>query len=372
MDNIQYPANKVWFPHFDKLRAFAALIVVFGHVKDWVDVENQFLMKLFNVLTFYGKGAHLGVVFFFILSGFLITYLLFQENTNNNHINIRNFYIRRILRIWPVYFFTVFIGFYLYPVINQENYTLSNFSSSLLNFIMFIPNYDYYLNGSPVNGILGVHWSLGVEEQFYLVWPLFVKRVKNRHFLLIMSSILVFSEFYYMSSSNYALKTFGFISNLRFLSIGSILAYIGYNYRMEIIIFNKKIEKIRMFIYLFFILLLIFQNYIFLLFNSWLTEQLVRIFIEYFFIIFLIINQNFNVRKVKDSFGFRLFTNLGKISFGIYMYHMLAILIVLSLGKYHLNDFMEIFLIFFLTFLFSYCSYYYMESRILKLKTKFQ
>ncbi len=96
---IEYPSKKVWFPHLDKLRALVAIFVVIAHMKYWVDFENQYVINLFKLLTFSGNGAHLGVVFFFILSGFLITYLLFQEKNDNSDINIRHFYIRGTLRI---------------------------------------------------------------------------------------------------------------------------------------------------------------------------------------------------------------------------------------------------------------------------------
>src|SRR5882762_2194980 len=71
--------------------------------------------KAYTLQTHFMKNGDLGVSFFFVLSGFLITYLLFKELETQQKINIGQFYLRRVLRIWPLYFIVVFLGFFVIP-----------------------------------------------------------------------------------------------------------------------------------------------------------------------------------------------------------------------------------------------------------------
>src|SRR5206468_6085258 len=107
--------------------------------------------------------AGFGVSIFFSLSGFLITYLLILENGLHG-INIRNFYLRRIFRIWPLYYlyFAICLILLLVLHINAEPQTL-------LYYIFFAADVPFILNSTLI--LLGHYWSIGVEEQFYLFWP---------------------------------------------------------------------------------------------------------------------------------------------------------------------------------------------------------
>ncbi len=102
--------EKVYFPGLNALRFIAASAVIITHIEL---LKGFFGLKSFwqNPLL-YNLGG-LGVYFFFVLSGFLITYLLLKEKTVLNDIKIKNFYIRRILRIWPLYFFILILGLFV-------------------------------------------------------------------------------------------------------------------------------------------------------------------------------------------------------------------------------------------------------------------
>jgi peptidoglycan/LPS O-acetylase OafA/YrhL len=104
--------GKIYFQGLDGLRAIAAILVVIGHI--------ELVKKSFNLVNLQDGGGpfylYLGghaVTFFFVLSGFLITYLLIKEKENNNSISIKSFYWKRILRIWPVYYL-LFVGVFFY------------------------------------------------------------------------------------------------------------------------------------------------------------------------------------------------------------------------------------------------------------------
>jgi peptidoglycan/LPS O-acetylase OafA/YrhL len=151
-------------PSLDGFRAIAILLVLFCHSR---------LSKGFPAgLTDVARLSEVGVTVFFVISGFLITSLLVAEDAKNGRINLRNFYTRRILRIFPVYF--LFVAFIMLWG-NIEKLGITN--NNLLHAFTFTVNFDQ----NP-NWFLGHFWSLGVEEQFYIFWPVilivFRKRLK--------------------------------------------------------------------------------------------------------------------------------------------------------------------------------------------------
>lgn len=148
--------NKIYFPNLNGLRFFAALSVMLYHFG--------------GVETING---HFGVILFFVLSGFLITYLLLEEKKQTNTISIRKFYFRRVLRIWPLYFFILLLAT---VVIYSTTGLDDNYYEALPYFLLFIPNWAFVIN----IGIkyVVVLWSVGAEEQFYLLWPWVIHKIK--------------------------------------------------------------------------------------------------------------------------------------------------------------------------------------------------
>ncbi len=176
----------IYFSGLNGLRAIAALAVVISH--------TTLALKAFNLSPFiFGvakdgtpKGlilAGYGVTIFFVLSGFLITYLL-QAEKDIQEINIKKFYVRRILRIWPLY--------YLYLIICVAVMLLYKHHLDikvLLLYIFYAANIPFILGNS--FGFLAHYWSLGVEEQFYLFWPWVNKKLNNRVIIPIITLVIV-------------------------------------------------------------------------------------------------------------------------------------------------------------------------------------
>jgi len=159
-------SKSIYLPGLNGLRAIAALAVVVSHITQGLG-EFGLDPYLFGK-TFEGtpKGLELagyGVSVFFALSGFLITYLLLREK-EEGRINIRNFYIRRILRIWPLYYF--YLGLCIITILYQGD---SINEGSLFYYLFFSANIAFIQN-IPIPFMLH-YWSLGVEEQFYAFWP---------------------------------------------------------------------------------------------------------------------------------------------------------------------------------------------------------
>ncbi len=111
------PSKKtVYFKNLDGLRFFAFLAVFISHATLFLGYSNL-SPAFYSIKKYILVNGDVGVSFFFVLSGFLITYLLLKEKDGYGKISLKNFYIRRILRIWPVYFTTILVGFFILPIV---------------------------------------------------------------------------------------------------------------------------------------------------------------------------------------------------------------------------------------------------------------
>ena len=159
------------------MRAIAVILVIICH---WIPQKN-----IINILP---NGA-LGVDFFFVLSGFLISRILFENRTcaelsNGSKLEIlRNFYVRRALRIFPIYYVTIFI------LLAFGDKTDTKIEDNFFYYAGYISNF-YFFNVQSWDGMLSHLWSLAVEEQFYLIWP-FVIIFFNKKYLLFAISLFI-------------------------------------------------------------------------------------------------------------------------------------------------------------------------------------
>lgn len=171
------------FPGLNALRFFAAYFVVLHHAEQ-ARAKNG-LANLKGFAAFNSGGF--AVTFFFVLSGFLITYLLLFERETTGRVHVFHFYVRRALRIWPLYFLMVAIGLYVVPPAVQMlhlHYKIPYRASDVLPlFLVFAP---FVVNLRYEPHLLEPLWSIGVEEVFYLGWaPLFALFQKRLLVLLL-------------------------------------------------------------------------------------------------------------------------------------------------------------------------------------------
>lgn len=150
------------YPSINGLRAISILMVIFGHLavqyNIFVQAENIMILKPIIGLL---KDAGLGVNVFFVISGFLITSLMQTEELNTNTVSLKDFYIRRTLRIFPAYFFLLFVYFIL-QCIDYLHISSMGWITAL-TYTKYFYKEDWYTAHA---------WSLSVEEHFYLFWPL--------------------------------------------------------------------------------------------------------------------------------------------------------------------------------------------------------
>lgn len=168
-------SQPAYFPGLNGIRALAASLVILWHTDEFA--------YLFGLPSYgYGETGMAGcaVTLFFVLSGFLITYLLLKEKDKYGTVAVGKFYGRRILRIWPVYYLAVLGGcLFFHQLATEKGPPAGQSWLAYSLYIFLMPNVAYAF-GLGVRSIKPL-WSVGVEEQFYLVWPWLVK--KSRHLL---------------------------------------------------------------------------------------------------------------------------------------------------------------------------------------------
>jgi peptidoglycan/LPS O-acetylase OafA/YrhL len=172
--------ERIYFPELDGLR-FIAFLMVFLFHNGWPESMVRVVLGRGAARALHENGGY-GVQLFFILSGYLITTLLLREEARFGRIALRAFWIRRILRIWPLYYLVILIGFFALPALDGQLGTTHHrelLRIHLLPFLGFAGNWSMALV-QPAPDWLSVLWSVCVEEQFYLIVPLFVAMLAPR------------------------------------------------------------------------------------------------------------------------------------------------------------------------------------------------
>lgn len=171
-----------YFKGLDILRAITPLAIIWGHIE--ILKNEAGIPNLINSnFPFFPQG-HIRVMLFFVLSGFIITYLLIKEKNNRGRICVKSFYIKRLLRIIPLYFLIMILSYCLFP----EDYNRYSITSILLNFAL-MSNIAFALGmGWPYSPQI---WSIGAIEQFYLVLPLILSLIPDKRIILALSLFFV-------------------------------------------------------------------------------------------------------------------------------------------------------------------------------------
>ena len=158
-------ARPIHLPGLNGVRAIAAVAVVVSHLR--LHLGEFGLPQRAGLLL-----AQYGVTAFFALSGFLITFLLIREREATGRIDVRRFYMRRILRIWPLYY--LYLAVTSFVLVNVMPGALPG---SVIFYLALLANVPF-IRGDSLP-LMDHYWSLGVEEQFYAVWPLMLSRLKR-------------------------------------------------------------------------------------------------------------------------------------------------------------------------------------------------
>lgn len=330
--------NISFFEGLDSLRFFAALLVVMHHSEG---IRHKHGLPDLLWLGLFRNGGT-AVIFFFVLSGFLITYLLLKENYLNGTINIRKFYLGRILRIWPLYYLLIIIGTLVLPLVfdllklNYSNpYTIG---ATWYYFVFFLPGLVTFFYG---HHFLEALWSIGVEEVFYVIWaPIF--KFGSKKILPILLSIITITLalrligllFIPNKLFNYLINTFHFEA----MAIGGLGAYFVYHSKRPLSSLLVYSMPVQLLLYLILALFLVFNSSIDnVVWNAMFKLPIFSILLTDFLFLYLIIGVSLvetNLIQLRS----RLLSYLGTISYGIYMYHMMIIFCIVLLLKKQLLE----------------------------------
>jgi len=180
--------ERFYHPELDRLRFFAFFVVFIHHVFPQdpaaYDRLGFFLGKVAASCTLAGS---LGVDLFFCLSSFLITTLLLREFDLRGGLDVRAFWVRRILRIWPLYFFFLGLTMLIVPLVLPKDHLDGLY---LVAFVLLAGNWICVAEGYPPS-VAAPLWSVSIEEQFYLIWPLLLSIVTRRRLVHLAVGCLV-------------------------------------------------------------------------------------------------------------------------------------------------------------------------------------
>jgi peptidoglycan/LPS O-acetylase OafA/YrhL len=360
------------------LRFFASLLVVVFHAEI---MKKIFGMSNYTDYSLFNNGD-IAVTFFFVLSGFLITYLLLKEKRTGKTVAIKQFYWRRMMRIWPLYYFIVFLFLILIPTIANmlhlpftSLYRAQDVWGYYVFFLPFMVNILY-----PSGHSLEHVWSIGVEEVFYIGWaPLF--KFVNRYILHILIGIIVakMALYYWFHYIYYVPKIIKLLYLLQFeaMAAGGLAAYYLFHLQkpLESLRFFSKPAQIVMIGIL--VLRLVFHRYLIesipvykTMFGTPLIATLADLVLFVWFLLNISVNKNTLV-----TLNGKLWQSLGDMSYGIYMYHTVIVTLVAMLLKPVLDPLSRYwaFAVYYMVtlpiiFLIAYVSKRYMENWFLKRK----
>ena len=374
MHSKEIVPTKLFFENLDGLRFFCFFVVFLDHTFH-TDIESLRSSYVYNVVTrdLFGNG-NLGVNFFFVLSGFLITYLLIKERELNGKINILNFWIRRTLRIWPLYFMCVIFGFIIFPFLKSFFGEIPDESANVWYYVFLISNFDFIYSGPPDASILSALWSIAIEEQFYLVWPLLLTIIPKRMNWLLFTAIIAASLVFRASFDTLVMHDKHTLSCIGDMAIGALGAWFVQFDKVKL--FVKGLSKrIIISLYVTLILVYFFRNDV-------LTVDYYLRIVERFFtasiMLFVILEQNYCDNSLFKMSNFKYISGLGRISYGLYSLHFIGILIAINITNLlGINTelwqvlILETIAALVITILLSRLSYRYFEQPFLRAKKRF-
>ncbi|MEQ9219054.1 MAG: acyltransferase [Cyclobacteriaceae bacterium] len=354
--------QRQFFPEIETLRAIAVIMVMLAH----------FIPK---TSAFHIPYMFYGVDLFFTISGFLITYILLGQIEANQHSSgglIKNFFVRRVLRLFPVYY--AFIGFFFILRNVFSVYIWTNDYN--LYFFSYLQNMYYFYQGA-LNTSFSHLWSLGVEEQFYLVWPFLVIFIPKRHlvkvFVLFIVSSILLNVIYQPTVDAFRVLT---VANLHTLGGGALLAFL-LRYRDQSKVYQFLVNNRLMLLVLSLAVFVITLNY-----QGAIKEVqilLIELFLAFTTFMAVLISIHGWPSVFGSLFRSRHVQHIGKVSYGIYLFHMLIpVVLSIIIEKVPIMKFLlpeQIMLRVFLLIVYSYVlaiiSYNAYEIHFLKLKARF-
>jgi peptidoglycan/LPS O-acetylase OafA/YrhL len=356
--------RRFYQPELDGLRFYAFLGVFVCHTLPFDGaLYRRFHLPLPWLWGAVAKSGASGVDLFFALSAFLITSLLLREREETGEISLRRFYLRRVLRIWPVYFLLISVGVVLAHTVSGQALPWIY----VAGYLLFAGNWMHAMFGRP-ESVCSPLWTVSIEEQFYLIWPLLMQRLRRRGMIVsaIVTCVLANASRigYLLAGAKGGFLYYGSNSRCDSLALGILLA-----------LFADRLPRLSTRVRW---LLLAMGLSGWLVAAAWLNEQpgpvdmrsvLGRLVVSLSAAAILYSCLYSRSGLVRGSWV----VELGKISYGLYVWHLTAILLVTKLFRpawgWQLLAVKGVGFV--ATVILALASYRWIESPFLRLKDKF-
>ncbi|MCG2462606.1 acyltransferase [Flavobacteriaceae bacterium F89] len=280
-----------YFERIDGLRFIAIILVLIEHFA-------------FTIGKHFSSGYY-GVDLFFVISGFLITSILIKPNEKSFRRNYINFIGRRTLRIFPIYYLTIlFLWLINLPIVREK----------LIWLLTYTYNYAWVIYDIPITPI-NHFWSLGVEEQFYIFWPIVVLTLKRKPktliFIILLVILIGYSQMIFeliptLTKFNYV----AIFTRMASLALGAFGAVLATNYLLPRKFFQSKIIE-----YCFFLILL----------HALVTDFRFKVVILGLSSLYLVLKAayfNFSISLFDRFLRNKMVIKIGLVSYGIYIFHL--------------------------------------------------
>jgi peptidoglycan/LPS O-acetylase OafA/YrhL len=370
--------EKIYFKNLDALRFIAALMVFLRHgispCYEYLPIKNNVLERVLNTLSSGGAG----VTLFFVLSGFLITFLLLEEHDQNGRIALKKFYFRRALRIWPLYFLVLLFTFFLYPFLKELIGANNPLCSNIWYHVSFLSNFDVihiesYCAGKSAMS-QNITWSISVEEQFYLFWPLlFILLPQSSWGYSILIVIAVSLGFRILNFDNEIVLYYHTLSSLFDLAIGGMTAYVIRKSQAIKSIFEKTSTGTHIILFVVCFSCMYWSGGSMLEYKY--GPSLFRVSITLSMAMIIAAQAFTKSQSPMNLHNFKFANKWGKYTYGIYLLHAIVLTLLNVIGRmFNLEQENFGYLLtrgiiaFVLTLMLSKMSYDYIESKFLRLK----
>jgi peptidoglycan/LPS O-acetylase OafA/YrhL len=355
-------SSQNYIPALDGIRGLAILAVIMYHN---FGLGDQYYI------------GWLGVDLFFVLSGYLITNSLI--NTLGSKDYLRNFFIKRVLRIFPIYYLVLFVFLIFFPLLNFLNTEFNYYIQHQAWFWLYFQNWLLIFNFPKGNGYFNHFWSLAVEEQFYLIWPFIILWLKKERRLLIFlifvltGLIAVRSCLWLLQIDHFNYTLFYRFTRIDGICIGCIIAIVK---KMRPGFLERNVAGV--------VTSLAILNFIFFFLNRHNQFEFPYLafvgYTTFASMLGLLVNQatiteGKQLIKVLTIFPLRY---IGKVSYGFYIFHLPVYLlllpklksIIVPFSNRNFNEFAVSLICTLIAFCISVASYHIFETKFLRFKKR--
>jgi peptidoglycan/LPS O-acetylase OafA/YrhL len=371
------------FAGLDGLRFISITFVVLHHLFTF---KSNFGFTTFDYPILRLIGFY-GIQFFFMGSGFLISYLLLSEHKTYGHISLKQFFLRRIFRIWPAYYllialalvFALKTSFFHIPG-TTDIYLSSDYQKSNLFYFSFLPHLQPFF--FPTGPYVHHTYTIGIEEQFYILWGLlfyFFKRWVHTFLIVLLIVCPLMNVLHYWINShqqavgnlpllNYISAGITYIhySRLSTFAIGSLFGYAYFHQKSWIEVFKRW--WVQLLVYIALVTSIAFKVAIPFIDYEYMSAVMGCVMLMATF-----------KKESLINYSAKWMSYLGKISYGIYLFHIFAIVFACKIVGYFFKTESNLYitallciLTMALSVLFGGFSYHYFETYFLKLKQRFR